>query len=411
MIRFRFLGLFCFFLWSTAAFCSPVVAPTASLSLYDVRLSDLARIVFGDLLKRSYQFDSEVIDSTEDVTVNWLNLSLSEIERQTRMFFVSRGYELLQDGRILKLRKLKKDDEETLFYIPRYRSARYLSDILGKVAGAASLSSRGLPASPSVQASIAAMPEVSGSASSVIDKSAVDQITMQCLPAVCDKLRKLLVLVDTPELNVIIRAVVYEVATSKSDGSALQVAASLFKGKIGLSVGTSLAGASVATLHLASLDVIASVLDTDSRFSTVARPSLRVKTGNTATFSVGSQTPVLGALSTDKNGNALQSVEYRTAGTIFTVSPDIRGDVIDLTVSQELSSFAVTSTGVNNSPTLLQRMARSTLSLHDGEVVVFAGLEESKNDGANTGLFGHMLSSKANSSKSEVLLFIEAQRI
>ena len=89
MIRFRFLGLFCFFLWSTAAFCSPVVAPTASLSLYDVRLSDLARIVFGDLLKRSYQFDSEVIDSTEDVTVNWLNLSLSEIERQTRMFFVS----------------------------------------------------------------------------------------------------------------------------------------------------------------------------------------------------------------------------------------------------------------------------------------------------------------------------------
>lgn len=404
----RILLLVCFFLLPSISFPAPL---GVTLSLNEVKLSDLARVVYGDLLKKSYQFDSESAHASEDVSINWINLPLSEVEQQTKQIFTIRGYELVQDGRILKLRKLKKQDEETLFYIPRFRSARYLSDILGKVSGAVSMASRGLPASQSVQASISAMPEVTGSASSVIDKSAVDQLTMQCMPDVCDKLRKLLAQIDTPELNVIIRAVVYEVATSKADGSALQVAASLFKGKIGAALGSSLAGASVATLHLASLDVIASVLDIDSRFSTLARPSLRVKTGNTATFSVGSQTPVLGALSTDKNGNALQSVEYRNSGTIFTVSPDIRGDVIDLTVSQELSSFAVTSTGVNNSPTLLQRMARSTLSLHDGEVVVFAGLEESKNDAANSGLFGHMLSSKANVSKSEVLLFIEAQRI
>lgn len=121
--------------------------------------------------------------------------------------------------------------------------------------------------------------------------------------------------------------------------------------------------------------------------------------------------PVLGSVSQDRNGNPVQSVEYRQSGTIFTVQPDIHGQVVDLNVTQELSSFSATSTGVNNSPTLMQRTANSTLSLKDGEVVVFAGLEQTKDDLVSASLFGFSLSKKASNSRSEILLFIEAQRI
>ena len=107
-------------------------------------------------------------------------------------------------------------------------------------------------------------------------------------------------------------------------------------------------------------------------------------------------------------GNRMQ---YRTGRPPVSVRPDIRLDVIDLDITQELSSFVATTTGVNNSPTLLQRTASSQLSIKPGEVVVFAGLEESRDEKAGSNFFGFSLGSRENNSSSEVLLFIEAQPI
>jgi len=116
-------------------------------------------------------------------------------------------------------------------------------------------------------------------------------------------------------------------------------------------------------------------------------------------------------VSQDRNGNPIQSVEYRQSGTIFTVQPDIRLDVVDLNITQELSTFVTTTTGVNNSPTLMQRTATSQLTIKPGEVVVFAGLQEQRDDQTDSRLFGWLLSNKKNNTTSEVLLFIEAQSI
>lgn len=411
MIR-HILFLLC--LLPSISFAAPAIVPVSApvtISLHEVKLSDLAHVVYGDLLKRSYIFDSDVIHSPDDISINWQNLSAARVEQLTREVFVSRGFDLVQAGDVLMLHKVKKEEEEVLIYQPRFRSSRYLSDLLFNVAAARPLGARGLPASPQFQASIAQQPETAGTASAMVDKSALDQLAFNCTASECVKLRRLLAQLDTPEANVILRAVIYEVSTTKGDGSALQVAALLFKGKFAVAAGSIVPGAATLTLTSGGLDVVASFLDADSRFNSLSRPSLRVKTGANARFSVGQQVPVLGAISQDKNGNPLQSIDYRQSGTIFTVQPDIRGDVIDLNVTQELSSFAVTSTGVNNSPTLMQRTATSTLSLKDGEVVVFAGLEENKGDAASASFFGFPLSRKTSATRSEVLLFIEAQRI
>lgn len=399
------LCLFLLFLLPSFTWCAPV-----SINLHPVRLSDLARVVYGDLLKNSYTMQGEFLLDESQVSINWQNISTKKADELTRELIKSKGFDISESGKLLSIRRTVSADDDLLLYQVKNRSSKYLADMLAKLVNVKQLGSRGLPA-PS--GSVSSVPEESGSASSNFDRSALDQLVYACKPSECVRLRSLLGQLDTVEPNVMLRAVIYEVATSKAQGSAINIAAKLIGNGISLdaSLGTALSGASTLKINAGGLDAVISSLDTDSRFKTLSRPSLRVKTGSTAKFSVGSQVPILGAVSYDKNGTPVQSVEYRPSGTIFTVTPDIRSDSIDLVVNQELSSFAVTTSGVNNSPTLLQRTASSTLTLHDKEVIVFAGLEDQKDDQADSHLFGWLLGTKKNSTSSEVLLFIEASRI
>jgi len=383
----------------------------ATISLYEVKLIDLARVVYGDLLHRSYIFDSEFSRSSQVVSVNWKNLSNQKIELFTEDIFKENGFTLQEKDKVLRIRKSEKIDENILVYTPRYRSARHLSDILEKVADAHQLGSRGMSASPEFQSAISKQPEAKGSASSQFDKSASDQLAYECMPDKCKRLRSLLAQLDTPEAQVMLRAAIYEVGTTRGEGSAVQIAASLLRGGLKASMGMVLTGSNQLILKDRNFDAVLSVLDQDGRFKSISRPMLRVKTGGVARFSVGQQVPVLGSVSQNQNGNSIQSVEYRQSGTIFNVQPDVRLDVVDLNITQELSNFVATTTGVNNSPTLLQRTASSQLSIKPGEVVVFAGLEEQRDDQADSNLFGFSLGQNKSSTTSEVLLFIEAQRI
>ena len=384
-----------------------------SMQLNDVRVIDLARIVYGDVLSRSYIFDDEAMRSLDAVSVDWKGLKKPEVEAMVRDILSMRGFSIEEKGAVLLVRKrdVPQKETEVLVYIPHHRSARYLADIVAKVEGSQQLGARGLPATSAFQQTAVTQQEGDNSAASVVDRSASDQLAFRCEVSRCDKLRKILEQIDTPEAQVILRAAVYEVGTTQGQGSAIQIAAKLLQGKLMLTAGTTLAGASQLHLSAPNLDAVLSVLDQDGRFKSISRPMLRVRTGSSAKFSVGQQVPVLGAISHDNIGNAIQSVEYRQSGTIFTVQPDVRQDVIDLNVSQELSSFIATTTGVNNSPTLLQRTANSQLSIKPGEVIVFAGLEEQKEDESGLHLFGYSLGKNKSTTSSEVLLFIEAERI
>lgn len=398
---------FCFF----AFFSAPSFASTYSFQLHEIRIADLTRVIYGDALQQSFVLDSDVLQSDEKVSLNWINLDKVELDRNLRQLLYLHGCQLVLTNGVMLVRKSDKQDDEVFIYKPRNRSAKYLSDILQKVSDASQLGSRGLDASPSFQNALAKTPEASTSASSQVDRSAPDQLAYKCLPALCIRLKKLLAQLDTPEAQVVLRAAVYEVGTNQSDGSAIQVATKLLNGRLNANLGSTIASA--ANLHLVAggLDAVLSILDQDSRFKVLSRPMLRVRTGAQAKFSVGQQVPVLGAVSQDRNGNPIQSVEYRQSGTIFTVQPDIRLDVVDLNITQELSTFVTTTTGVNNSPTLMQRTANSQLTIKPGEVVVFAGLQEQRDDQTDSRLFGWLLSNKKNNTTSEVLLFIEAESI
>lgn len=398
-------------IYALLLFISAYQAQAAQVTLQfdQIKLYDLARVVYGDLLNRSYIFDADFIHATNDVSVNWVDQSNAQVLVMTNEIFKSHGYDLDSTGKVLHIRKTKQEDEDLLVYIPKNRSAKYLSDVVKNVSNFEPLGTRSMEAGQDFQNAISNQDELQGSASQQFNRSAKDQIAYNCLPVNCKRINNLLTQLDTPEAQVILRAAIYEVGTAQGEGGAVKLAASLLK--TSLTAGSVLSGAAQLHLGTANLDVILSLLDQDSRFKVISRPMLRVKTGAQAKFTVGSQVPVLGNSSQDKNGNSVQSVEYRQAGTIFTVQPDIHQDVIDLNITQELSSFVATTTGVNNSPTLLQRTASSQLSVKAGEVVVFAGLEEQKNDETQSRFFGWSLEKKKSGSTSEVLLFIEATRI
>lgn len=111
--------------------------------------------------------------------------------------------------------------------------------------------------------------------------------------------------------------------------------------------------------------------------------------------------------------NPVQSVDYKQSGVILTATPEIRVDVIELQLQQELSNFVVTKTGVNGSPTLIKRAVNTKLGLLPGEVVVLAGLQDDQEDASQNRMpfFGWLLGEERQEKRSEILVFIEAVRI
>jgi type II secretory pathway component GspD/PulD (secretin) len=124
---------------------------------------------------------------------------------------------------------------------------------------------------------------------------------------------------------------------------------------------------------------------------------------------------VLGAVSFPGNGQApVQSVEYRSSGVIFELQPQVHDAVVDLNVLQQVSNFAATETGVNNSPTLIKREVKTALTLADGDVVVLGGLAENKESAGRNGLSfvpAWMRSKSSESSKTEILLILQLTKI
>lgn len=161
------------------------------------------------------------------------------------------------------------------------------------------------------------------------------------------------------------------------------------------------------------LSALVELFNTDSRFTVVSSPSLRARSGTSASFSVGEDVPVLGNVSYSGD-KSVQSVEYRSSGVIFNVMPEVRQDVIDLSISQELSNFAKTHTGVNNSPTLIKRNIQTSVSVNDGDIILIGGLADNKDTDANTGLSfmpSWFSSSSKENTKTDIVIILQAKKV
>lgn len=247
----------------------------------------------------------------------------------------------------------------------------------------------------------------------VIPQNDPDVLVFGGTPEQMGKARALLRSVDFAVSGVNIRAVLLEVTESSDESRSLSGVLSLLSGKLGIQLSGGARLQNYVSFKNTTLTAVLSALEGDSRFKYVAEPSLGVLDGQEARLVVGSEEPVRGALKSDNNGNMVQSIEYRTAGVVISVTPRIYAEFISLKVNQELSSFKATSTSSIDSPTILKRQSSTVIDAKEGEVIVLAGLDESRDSRTSEGLSwlpAFMRSTSHSSNRSQVLLMMEVQR-
>lgn len=394
--------------------------PGLSFALDGVPVAQVLRVVFGEVVKGSYVLDPAVVADSRQVSFRW-DSQKGEIRPFLVSFLDLLGYSMQSRGGVdfVKPKEEKKDpepDKDAFVYRPKYRDGSYLVDLLGPLFKGSFTVRRQVQAPEGAKADQKAVPQ--GSAAALIERRA-DLLVFNGTEAEIGKLQKVLAQVDIAGGQVLVRGALYEVQTGKFEGSAFQLAASLLSGKFGVTLGAGgqAFGNSLSFKQTGSMtiDAVLSALNTDSRFKVVSSPSLRVRDGGTAKLTVGQDVPVLGALSYPQGaGQAVQSVEYRSSGVIFNLSPQIREAAVDLNVTQQVSNFVKTDTGVNGSPTLTKRELSTAVTVEDGDVIVLGGLNEDKETAADSGfsfLPRFLNSHSSDTSKSEILLILQVTRI
>lgn len=416
---------------------SSAFAGDIALNFKDVPVNKLTEAVIKGFLNQDYVISPEAAAADSKVSLSVTGLDRDGVKFQLDQVLSSVGLSLGERRGVLYVEKPKREsvspessaksdlspiataprsqfdysrpdfaETEVFVYFPRYRSVPYLADLINNIVSR-------FDRIQSVQP-VAAAPSGSGLPVDKLDKEA---LVIKATPKEIQQVKKMLAQVDRPVPEMLVKAVLMEVQTGDTEGSAINLLAALISKGIG---GVNLAwqgGADVKngiTFKVGGIEAVWSAISTDTRFKVVSSPQLRVKSGGSAIMSVGADTPILGAINYQGNGQSQQSIEYKPSGVILELRPEIRGAIAELKVRQQLSSFKKTETGVNNSPTLLKRELSTSVMVSQNDVVLLGGLEETKATSTKSGFFfmpEFMRSVFGDNSKSEIVLMLYVERV
>ena len=407
--------------WCGALFAAPVAVPPEvdSFDFQSVEVSTAISLYLKEVSKRPYMLCGDVLADARKVSIRASGKTLTG--PLFAALLADYGFQAVERDGVLVVCKKKEvaalDEGSTFFYRVKHRDSAYLVDLVSplikgvfanKRVGGGALAVGGKESQ--VAGGVGVQPVQSGSVGSTFQSSGDDYILFSGSDREIGKLKSLLDQVDVPTGEVVVKAYMYEVGSSESDGSALSMVMSALGGKLQVGVASAALGDFVR-LKTGSIYLVASALQSDVRFKVVTAPYQRVRSGKSARFVSGSQVSVLGAIVTNQNGSTQQSFDRIESGTILEISPVVRDEGVDVDVFQQVSSFVKTDT--SSQPTLNKRELRTSLTVQDGEVVVIAGLDDSKEDDTKSRLpfLPWSLSSAKSSSKSQLVLILELKKI
>ncbi|MGO5000230.1 type II secretion system protein GspD [Oceanisphaera sp. W20_SRM_FM3] len=380
------------------------------LELYEVNLPRALTLIYSQIFQRPFMLHPDLHHDTRTLTL-YLTPEVDP-EQFIRRYLANMNIAIHRrdgvDYIAPEVKRIKPIKMGSFVYEPRHRSVSYLADLLRSQFPGQLSASSGVGSSAQLQPG-----EVEPGTASAMLNRAGDVLVYYGPAQDIARLKAMLPMIDTQVGEVLVKGYVFEVQTTERNGSGLAVAAKLLSGRFGIEIGTAQGMGNMVTFNTPSLDAIYEMFSTDGRFHVLSAPMLRVKSGARASFSVGSEVPVLGSVII-QDQTPVQSVEYRSSGVLFEVLPQIRREVIDLDISQQLSNFVKTDTGVNNSPTLIKRDVSTSVTVGDGDIILLSGLAENKDSDANTGLsfLPNFMRSNANeNSKTDIIVIMQANRI
>lgn len=446
----------------------PLQSPRRS-GAFDLRFANVGQVVdlvYADALHVPHVISDDVLEDRRLVSFQF-DSSKGDLRGFMLAFFDSLGYSVVtRDGVDFVGKRgadpVKPDALEPFVYRPKHRSAAYLAKLLqplfsrvavggaagtvpGVGAGMSGLSvasgqafggggargsvvgGAGASMGSAVPVMAAGMQGVSLSGGVVPVSSGLTQVQQTSAVGADDELvvygrhsdlvnvRKVVEELDTAPGQVVVRGWVYEVSLTDGTNSAWSLAAHVLDGQVGISAGSVGSDGNAFSFDARFLSAAISALSSDSRFREVSDPHVRVVSGQKVSLNVGSQVPTLGSVSYQgAAGAAVQSVEYQSAGVLFSVQPVVMGDAIDVSIDEEISSFVATTTGVNGSPTKNTRSMSTDVTMQDGEVVVLGGLVQDTDSSAveHERWLPHFLDGKSSSKgRTEVLLVLQVQKV
>lgn len=394
-------------------------------------LYQLVRLVLGELLREPYVLDGALISADEVATVDTRRIEPAKARELLETLLLARGYAMERHAgvTIVKRQEKRADKERVWLYRPRFRSVGYLQGAVRSFVPNGRFAGTGPMAMPSAPSPAAGTQPVAGAATAgqgpaqsavtsiVPAQGAVlasqDVLVFEGSDADIEKLERLMSELDKPAREVVIKAYVLEVGSSASDGSGVSLAVNLLGGRLRAAT----AGAALpnsATLQIGGIEAAYSVLHSDARFKVLSSPTLRIRSGERGRLTVGSEVPILGAVSVSSTGQPVQTVEYRSSGVILDLKAEILEGTVGLVIQQQVSTFVATTTGVNASPTLLKRELTTTLSTKSGDVIVMGGLQDDRATDSGSGLPGLLsfLGTRSRDhSRSELILLLEAEAV
>ena len=397
-----------------------------SMNFGQIPVVQLVALVYGDMLGENFVLHPALASSEQVVTVRLeTGMDKPKLRKFIASFLDSVGIVAEQRGAYVLVRPVaergKRADDEVFFYRPKHRSVSYIMDLCSGLFTSGRFSVQRAVAGVTGQLSAVADPAAprpvdnGSNAYSLQSRAELDAFVFSGPAKEVELLGKLLPQVDVPVGEVIVKAVLYEVVKGKTDGTAVSVALSVLGGRLGVSLGDSARLGNAVTFKSADFEAAFSALASDTRFKAISTPRLRVRSGAQAKLTVGQDVPTVGALSYPQNGAApVQSIEYKSAGVIFGITPEVRDSVIDVHLDQQVSDFARTETGVNNSPTLTKRSLSTDVTLADGELVVLGGLTQDRNTGSRSGLSflpRWLDTSSSSEGSTEILLMLQVDRV
>lgn len=123
---------------------------------------------------------------------------------------------------------------------------------------------------------------------------------------------------------------------------------------------------------------VLSALAQDSRVNVLSSPSVMVLDKHSALIRVGDQVPIRSTETTSvvtDNPLTVTSIEYRDTGVSLEVTPRISsGGMVVLDIQQEVNDVSTTTSSSIDSPTIKQRLIKSSVAVQSGETIVLGGL-------------------------------------
>lgn len=389
-------------------------------------LSDFVRITVGDVLGKPYVLTPSASAETALISADLKRVKAPQLQVVLVQVLEAAGFSYREVSGIVIIDRLvpKKVEERSLtrqrlIYRPKNRSVGVLASYfpmfpLLKFAFGAGISTKNL-----APAEGAAGSSSNGSIGSSFSTGATtfsqangdpEVLVAEGEPKDLSEFSALLAEVDTPVKEVLVRAYILEVRSVDSTQSGISLAVSILNDSLKLSLGSpqALGDSLKVSLHGNSLTAAIGALQGDSRVRLISAPVLRAADSSKATSAIGTETPTLGSVTTT-NGQSTQSITYQSAGVLLSVAPRIYADTIRLQVSQEVSSFVATETGIKATPTKLRRAFNSDVVSRSGDVLLLGGLSDSSSAEANTRSFFGFGSKSHDVSTSDIVVLMSVE--